>query len=417
MDIIRVPEYQLLAGQPLPRQTAQVLRDRFDKYVTVTPSFEVPGTFDLQAGDWVGQIVVSETCIVIEPKTPVNNLFYMLTYAYKLPRFQREPFPFRVSEDLLEMVVLIFARQVENLVRKGIYRSYVAREENLPILRGRLLLDKQVRRNPAQLHRFFTRRDEFTADVLENRLLKVVIFLLSRLEYHQPDMRRRLRRLLRAFDEVSLQPIVRDDFDRVLYGRLNQHYETVHNLARLLWEHLSLESYEGEHAFVSYLLHMWQVFEVFVAEYLSEFFSGVPGVDVAPQQNIWLDVEQRVKGVPDIVIKVNDRPALVLDTKYKLIRTKPSEDDFYQMIAYCHRLGLRSGILVYPGGVPPDKFVFNDITVEVRSLDLTGDLPTFRSRCHAFAEELHRVVINRSVATYEPVPATLSPTLYKERLR
>jgi len=403
MHTICVPEHKSLAGQVLPRPVAQSLRERFKKYLTITPSFELPGTFDLQANDWVGQIIVGDVCIVIEPKTPVNNLFYMLTYAYKLPLFQREPFPFGVTENMLEMIILIFARQVETLVRRGIYRGYMVWEENLPILRGRLLVDKQVRRNPVQLHRFFTRRDEFTADVLENRLLKAVLFLLSRLEYRQPDLRSRLWRLLRSFDEVSLRPIVRDDFDHVLYGRLNQHYASIHNLARLLWEHLSLENCEGEHAFVSYLLHMWQVFEVFVAEYLSEFYSRVPGVDVVAQQNIWLDVEQRVQGVPDIVIKVNDQPALILDTKYKLYRSKPSSNDLHQMIAYCHRLGLTSAILVYPGTVPPDRFDFKGITVDVRALDLTGDLDAFRARCQTFAKELHSIVVNRSVATYEPI--------------
>jgi 5-methylcytosine-specific restriction enzyme subunit McrC len=392
MTNLRLSEYETLLGQPLPQSTAQTLRERFAKYLTIRPSFEPLGAFDLVAGDWVGQLVIDGLRIVIEPKTPVDNLFYMLTYAYQLPRFQREPFPFGVSEDLFEMVVLIFARQVENLVRRGIYRSYVPWNENLPLMQGRLLMNEQVRRNAVHLHRFYTRRDEFTADVLENRLLKAVIFLLSRLEYQQLHLRRRTRRLLRAFDEVSLQAIVRDDFDRVLYGRLNQHYQSVHSLARLLWEHLSLESYAGEHAFVSYLLHMWQVFEVFIAEYLREFFSQIPGVDVTPQQNIWLDVEQRVRSIPDIVIKVDNRPALVLDTKYKLLQTKPVESDFYQMIAYCHRLGLRRGILIYPGRVKPDRYVFKDIGVEVQSLDLGGSLDDFRSRCHTFAQQLHCIV-------------------------
>jgi 5-methylcytosine-specific restriction enzyme subunit McrC len=391
MELIRLLEYQELVAQPLPTQVAQALRGRCGRVLSVDRNFETPGTFDLTASDWVGQVVVGDVCVVIDPKTPVDNLFYMLTYAYRLPRFQREPFTFGVSEDLLELVVLIFARQVENLVRRGIYRSYIAREENLPILRGRLLMNEQLCRNPVQLHRFFTRRDEFTADVLENRLLKAVIFLLSRLTYRQPDLRRRLRRLLRAFDQVSHQSIARDDFDRVSYGRLNQHYASVHSLARLLWEHLSLESYEGEESFISYLLHMWRVFEVFTAEYLTEFFSDVPGIDVAVQQDLWLDTDERVKGVPDVVIKLDDRPALVLDTKYKDLRGQPPNQDFYQMVTYCLRLGLSRGILIYPGTARMRR-TFNDILIDVLSLDLTGDLCEFQPRCRRFAEELHQAI-------------------------
>lgn len=391
MQLIRLSEYQQLVGQRLPAQVARALRGRCSKVLSVDRNFETPGTFDLKASDWVGQIVVGDLCVVIDPKTPIDNLFYMLTYAYGLPHFQREPFPFGVSEDLLELVVLIFARQVENLVRRGIYRSYVSRDENLPVLRGRLLMHEQVCCNPVQLHRFFTRRDEFTADVLENQLLKAVIFLLSRLTYRQPDLRRRLRRLLRGFDQVSLRPISRDDFDRISYGRLNQHYASVHNLARLLWDHLSLESYEGEESFISYVLHMWRVFEVFTAEYLTEFFSEIPRIDVAVQHNLWLDAEERVRGVPDVVIKLNDRPALVLDTKYKVLRSQPTNADFYQMVTYCHHMGLSRGILIYPG-TARTTHSFSNISIDVLSLDLTGDLSAFRHRCHRFGQEIERVV-------------------------
>ena len=118
-------------------------------------------------------------------------------------------------------------------------------------------------------------------------------------------------------------------------------------------------------------------------------------MDIVAQQNIWLDVEQRVRGVPDIVVRIDGRPALVLDTKYKLYQTKPSNDDFNQMVMYCHRLGLSRGLIVYPGGVKPDRFFFKDIAIQVRSLNLTGDLAAFRARCQAFAEAVYLVAVGQ----------------------
>ena len=99
-----------------------------------------------------------------------------------------------------------------------------------------------------------------------------------------------------------------------------------------------------------------------------------------------------MRGIPDIVLKVDDRPALVLDTKYKVIDAKPVDADFHQMISYCHGMGLSHGILVYPGSRSQDRFVFKDIMVDVLFLDLTGDLATFRSRCSAFALALQDTV-------------------------
>lgn len=40
---------------------------------------------------------------------------------------------------------------------------------------------------------------------------------------------------------------------------------------------------------------------------------------------------------------------MILDAKFK---TKPQRDDLYQMTAYCVRLGLTEGHLVYASGRP-----------------------------------------------------------------
>lgn len=391
MRHIRVREYRCLHGQPLSAPVAQALRDCFAEYIRIERNFE-GNAFDIQARDWVGQIVIGDTAIVIEPKTPLDNLFYMLTYAYNLPVFRRQPYPLGLTDDLLETMVLLFARQLEQLVRQGIYRGYVVWEENQTFMRGRLLVREQLRHNTVQLHRFFTRRDEFTADVLENQLLKAVLFRLSRLNYQNTGLGRRVQRLLSAFNEVSLSPITHEHFQKVRYGRLNQHYEPLHNLSYLLWKHLSLESRGGDQAFVSYLVHMWLVFEVFVTEYLVEYFSSVPGIDVSVQQNIWLDLDQRIQGRPDIVIKVDNRPVLVLDTKYKLYQKTPDQNDLYQLQAYCLGLAVRRGILIYPGDVLPDTIVFTPgVTIDVRSLDLSGDLSDFQARCQAFAAAVEKI--------------------------
>jgi hypothetical protein len=81
----------------------------------------------------------------------------------------------------------------------------------------------------------------------------------------------------------------------------------------------------------------------------------------------------------------------VLGTKYRSFHGQPPNADFYQMVTYCHRLGLSRGILIYPGAERLTR-TFNGISIDVLSLDLTGDLSTFRAWCRRSAAELRRVV-------------------------
>ena len=82
--------------------------------------------------------------------------------------------------------MVIFLRQVEQLVQRGIYRAYITEEDNQPYLRGRLVLADHLQRNALHVQRFYQRTSEFTADVLENRILRYTLGLLSRLEYRSP---------------------------------------------------------------------------------------------------------------------------------------------------------------------------------------------------------------------------------------
>ena len=151
---------------------------------------------------------------------------------------------------------------------------------------------------------------------------------------------------------------------------------------------LSLEGHAGGQRFASYLLPMHQVFEYFVAEFLKEFFVGYPGLDVAIQSPIWLDIEGTEKAKPDIVLRRNGRNEIVLDTKYKDFDKKPKDDDRNQMYIYCDTQGLNLGVLVYATNKPVVySRPYADLTLQADSISLNGDLDTFRMNCQKFARK------------------------------
>jgi len=378
-------EYESCLCATLSDEQTNALHLQYDRYLTIQRGWQ-PGTWELTARHYVGAIVLSDLRVIIESKVSLQNLFYMLTYAHDLADFRREAVQLAAGDDLFEFIVVIFLRQVEQLVQRGIYRAYITEEDNHPFLRGRLVLADHLQRNALHVQRFYQRTSEFTADVLENRILRYTLGLLSRLEYRERDLRQQIRRVASAFAEVSLTPIAPADCDRVVYTRLNAAYRTRINLARLLIQHLSLEGRAGSTEFASYLLDMNKVFELFVARFLAGHFASHPSIQVEIQPDIWLDTDRREKGIPDIVLRRDGYPYLVLDTKYKTFRGKPEDADRNQMVTYCFTLGLPRGVLIYADDHAIDyRADFKGIILNAQALALHGSLDAFRERCQQFA--------------------------------
>lgn len=386
-------EHETCQTDALSPLQAQALHTRFRRYLDIRPAWLRENAWDLSAKQYVGTIVLDDLRIIVEPKVDMRNLFYMLTFAYDLPNFRSELATAELGEDIFEFVVVIFLRQVKQLIQRGIYRTYVSLDENERYLRGRLMLAEHLQQNSVRVDRFSQRRSEFTADVMENRILKYTLLLLSRIDYRDPSLRLQLRRAGAALAETQFVSIKPSDCDQIVYTRLNAAYRSPINLAKLLIQNLSVEGNSGAIPFAAYLLDMNRVFELFIARYLDQHFAIDPVIQVDIQQDIWLDDAQKEIGKPDIVLRSQGRPFLILDTKYKSFHGQPDPADRNQMIVYCTTMALPRGILVYPDEQPVAyRSIFRGVTLSARSLSLAGSLPEFAQRCQHFATDLAQVI-------------------------
>ena len=113
-------------------------------------------------------------------------------------------------------------------------------------------------------------------------------------------------------------------------------------------------------------------------------------LNVVPQDVHTLDLDAQVIVKPDVVAYRENLPCLALDAKYK--RDDPNTD-VYQVLAYCHALGIPRAILAYPTseGVAAVRHRIRPTGgVEVVSLplDLSGDVADLRRQTQAFTESV-----------------------------
>lgn len=408
MKTITLREYESCETELLTFTQAEQIRTHFGRYLNVERSWRGSG-WQLRADHYVGTLVLDDLHITILPKTPVTNLFYMLTYAYQLPQFRKEETLVTIGDDIFEFIVRIFLNQTQMLLRQGIYRSYVEQDDAQPYLRGRLLLADHLRHHTVHVGRLVQRTNEHTSDVQENQILKYTLWLLTQLDYRQPTLVGMLRRAYTMFGEVSHVVSTAADCRRIHFTRLNERYHPPIQLAALLLRHLSLESGRGHERFFSYLFDMNLLFEQFVGRYLQEAFHYHPTISIALQEKIWLDAERQETGIPDIVMKQNDQTLCVLDTKYKQFNGSPDPRDRDQMWVYSQRLRAKAGILIYPNAQAQRYHAtYEDIPLYVKSFALTGSLHEFQVSCQRFVEEVTSEAISASSASsssFPPLPS------------
>jgi len=359
LKIIELAEYktvELPVGE-LPVKAATMLHERYRKQVSIEHIFwgNTGDYWRLSNQGWVGFIPLDDTlALSLTPKTSIGRLFEMLEVAYDLRVFEpgNELYQVAAVDDLYERLAGELSRRVLLRLRRGIYRHYVAQEEQSRYVRGRL----DVRRQMAQPWRVdpHCHFEEHTADLEENQLLlwalqQILRSGLCHEERALPSVRKAYHALLGA---TTLTPLPAHACRNRLYSRLNLDYQPLHALAYFFLAHTGPTHEAGDRRMLPFLVDMTGLFELFVAVWLRNFLPSPFRVSV--QESYHLGRGSDTRFVIDLVIRNGDK-AWVLDTKYK-VPDKAATDDIAQIVAYAESMETNEGILVYPrrlSGPPP----------------------------------------------------------------
>jgi 5-methylcytosine-specific restriction enzyme subunit McrC len=339
------------------------------------PSPKTDGKWWLTNGGFAGLVPLRRHHVLsLVPKVPSTNVFRMLEYAYRLDAFQG---PERVvstgtMQDLFESLARVLARRVRDRGRKGLYRTYVGREERLAVVRGRLDVRRLPGRDPdPRLHCLY---EEHTADHADNQILLCALDLVIRCGICREKARREVReahRVLRG--AVTPRDFTEGDVARRSYNRLNHDYRGMHALARFFIANSGPTHKSGGAQMSPFVIKMADLFEKFVAEWRRENLPRE--LRIKAQESGNYDPEGDIGYRIDLVLYDQDgRPRAVLDTKYKR-DTKPSSDDVAQVVSYAVRKRCREAVLLYPQALAqPKEFVVGDVRVRSLGFPLDEDI-------------------------------------------
>ncbi len=325
------------------------------------------------AANYVGIITTRRgTVLEILPKIDLGSapdsdhettrrLFLQMLRCWR--RFQKVP---RLPESgiravrqfpMLEVFVRRFLDSLNALARAGLARRYVAVEENLPYLRGRLLFREQVRENLVHRARFYVAHDVLSVNRPANRLIHSALVRLKPLVRSTEN--RRMLGLLRQLMEIAEVPQAASthaDWQRHRVDRSMPHYQAVMQWVGLFLFGHGLATYSGRHRNLSLLFPMEEVFEDFVTHSFRQHLSGYRVAAQSPRKPLArIDGREAFMMKPDISLWRSDRVAFILDAKWKEIdalsedsKHDISQDDLYQLYAYAKGNGCDTVALIYP---------------------------------------------------------------------
>jgi 5-methylcytosine-specific restriction enzyme subunit McrC len=339
------------------------------------PSPQTDGDWELVAQGWVGYLPVTPTlALSLVPKVPIENLFRMLEYAYRLESFELLDGAMGSDSlaDLYERLASILANRVLDRARRGLYASYQAEAGPLSYLRGSIDMADRMRR-PWDT-RLTCRYEEHTADLEENRILAWTLGRIAQAgfcsERTLPSVRRAFHTLHSVAEPAPFGP---EACVGRLYNRLNDDYEPLHGLCRFFLEHSGPTHQLGDRRMIPFLVKMDRLYELFVAQWLKQHL---------PEQYRLEDQEHVAIGeggmftfnVDAVLYDQHGQALAVLDAKYKAPE-KASNDDVYQVVTYAETVGCHQGALVYPAALsrPLDE-TFGRNRVRSLVFRLDGDL-------------------------------------------
>ena len=322
----------------------------------------------IQAGFHAGIREFDKFIIKVVPKSVggFENLGRMITFCYldKISFFDLEEIRFQSKHDHpLDLLIPAFTQLCQKLITKGLYRTYVTTTDNIPYLKGKLLLKQQIQNTMKFNMKFSCEYDEFTANNLENQ---IILYTLKKclIITDNSNLKTKILKLIHHITrQVEDQQISLSDFQKIHYTRLNKDYKNPLIIAKKILENigvLNLNEMKDKLIF-SFFEPMPDLFEEFLAKLFeySTYKLEHPNITYPWKEN---GKDSNMNIQPDLVLYqdklfdnsktrydkdflIRENVKFVMDAKY-MEELKPHER--YQIAFYLHEYEMKNGFALLP---------------------------------------------------------------------
>lgn len=294
---------------------------------------------------------------------------------------------------ILEVFIRAYIEEIEMQFQYAVKHDYVECEDNVPFLKGKLLVTQNIRKNASDKSHFYCQFSEYSPNIPLNRIIKATLQRLLFISRNYKNIYS-INKILSHLEDVDVSQDIPGDLQKInLKSRLNLRYKTVIEWSEVFLLRQSFTNFKGDKLNMAILFPMEKVFEDYLA-YLFKKYSD--GYKIKTQDRAYFLVEHKAENRfglrPDIVLNKDSSRSKLVDTKWKLLDENSdrrnyniSQSDMYQLYAYGKKYTVAGTeprlVLLYPSNPSftkkLDKFIYEgDLILEVVPFDFNDDEKT-----------------------------------------
>lgn len=317
---------------------------------------------------YVGFIQINKTRLLVYPKISkrvteqeeFNKSFEILMKLLFYSDFEgvkKIPTPQNIEKykgDLLEVFIGLFVDELLFQFKRDINRGYNDHLENQSFIKGKVDFVETIKKNSFKKHLHYVRYDQFSENVLLNRVFKSLIQnLISRT--NSKNNKIKLKQALLWLEDVTEVGLNNDIWERIRFTRQNSKYHPAFNMAKLFYYNSSPNLNTGNEYVFSFLVPVNRLFELYLYKVLNQHV--VNDLEVRYQGPInylaYCADKRYFQLKPDITLLRNKQVTYIIDAKYKDIlpeenKVNVSQSDIYQILAYSVSYKCENIALIYP---------------------------------------------------------------------
>ena len=338
---------------------------------------------------------------------PVQNIYYMLSYAFQVLNEQGyKDIATEQFDNVAELCAAILTKGIAVQLKRGLGKEYIPQTEVLSSLRGKIDITESIKTQSVLRKQLVCTYDDFTVNSYLNRILKSTMELLLHADISKAR-KKSLRKLMIYFVDVDVLDIHTINWS-IRYDRNNQTYRMLISICYLVVKGLLQTNSDGSTRLMDFIdeQRMCRLYEKFILEY---YRKEHPEVSARASQIPWQLDDGFSDMLPvmqsDITLSQGNR-TLIIDAKYYAQNTQAQYDvytvhsgNLYQIFTYVKNKDSEygntphdvAGMLLYAKTdrqVQPDHvYHMSGNKISVRTLDLNCDFAGIAAQLDQIVEE------------------------------
>ena len=326
---------------------------------------------------------------------PVQNIYYMLSYAFHVLNEQGyKDIATEQFDNVAELCAAILSKGIAVQLKRGLGKEYIPQTEALSSLRGKIDITESIKTQSLLRKQLICMYDDFTVNSYLNRILKSTMELLLHADISK-SRKKALRKLMIYFADVDVLDIHTINWN-IRYDRNNQTYRMLVSVCYLVIKGFLQTKTDGSTRLMDFIdeQRMCRLYEKFILEY---YRKEHPEITARASQIPWQLDDGFNDMLPimqsDITLSKGNR-TLIIDAKYYAHNTQTQYDvhtlhsgNLYQIFTYVKNKDVEygdalhevSGMLLYAKTdeqIQPDHvYHMSGNKISVRTLDLNCDFP------------------------------------------